>query len=173
MAGYTMQTDKTEAQTRKEIVEEFARWNTSERGAVESFDFPAPETIGSAEAVLRFKLRGLPVIMRCSSQLAYRLNLRCLFYAVESMRMNEKRGIADVMRQAYGQLSAPTLQRDPYEVLGVRSDTELEDIEAMYKRRAMRLHPDTGGADDTAMKELNGAIERIREERRVPAGARA
>lgn len=67
-------------------------------------------------------------------------------------------------RAAYLQLPAPPKTRDPYEVLGARPDTALEDIEAMFRIKAKRLHPDVGGSGDE-MKELNEAWERIKAER--------
>ena len=166
--AYRMQTDKTEAQTRRQIATEFERWNNQSRNATGLYDFPAPESIGSAEAVVRFTLRGQPVVMRCTSQPHYRLNLRCLFYAIEAMRMNEKRGIGDTLREAYAMLSAPKTKRDPYEVLGVRSDAPLGVIEASYKALTKERHPDAGGTDE-GMTEINLALEAIKAERKVTA----
>jgi len=74
-----------------------------------------------------------------------------------------RRGLENMVRTAYMQLSAPEAFRDPYEVLGVRSDTNIADIESMYLIKAKRAHPDMGGSDEQ-MKELNLAIERIRSE---------
>jgi len=91
-------------------------------------------------------------------------NLRVLYLAVEAIRLNEVRGIGDVVREAYLQIAAPAKGRDPWEVLGVRPDTPLEDCEAMYRIKAKRLHPDTGNGDEAGMKELNAAIEKIRKE---------
>ncbi len=79
--------------------------------------------------------------------------------------MNEKRGIADTLAKAYLQLAAPAQKRDPYEVLGVRPDTPLDDIKAMYLVKAKRLHSDVGGEDD-AMKEVNEAWAEIQEHQR-------
>lgn len=161
--SYTMQTDKTEAQTRKEILAQFETWNRDHypRGVVGSYDFPAPEKIGDAEAVVRFELRGAPFVMRCRSQSSYRLNLRCVFYAIEAMRLNEKRGIGETMREAYAQLPAPARERDPFEVLGVRPDAPLAIAEAAYREATKTAHPDRGGSNE-AMAELNAAIEKVR-----------
>ena len=80
--------------------------------------------------------------------------------------MNEARGIGDVVREMYLQLPAPVKERDPYEVLGVRSDAPLEVVEACWRALARRAHPDVGGSD-VAMKEINAAWEKIRAERAV------
>lgn len=176
--SYTMTTDKTEAQSRKEIVGEFTKWNNDKSRTIGAYDFPAPEKIGAAEAIVRFELRGAPVTMRCSSQNSYRLNLRCLFYAVEAMRMNEKRGIADTIRNAYAQLPPPSnlpavavdpfQYTDPYDVLQVARSADLEVCEAAYKLLIGKTHPDHGGSHADAVR-FNAAIAKIREAAKVPA----
>jgi len=93
-------------------------------------------------------------------------NLRVLYLAVDAMRLNDLRGITDTVREAYLQLPAPTTARDPYETLGVRSDTPLEDIEAVYRSKAKRAHPDTGGSD-AEMRALNEAMDAIRKEKQA------
>lgn len=159
---YTTNTTWTEARSRWEIIEQFNRWNNDDWKAIGEHDFPVPEKVGSAEATVRFELRGTTITVSCSSQVTYRQNLRCVAFAVEAMRMNEKRGIADTLAKAYLQLGAPQQKRDPYEVLGVRPDTPLDDIKAMYLVKAKRLHGDVGG-DDEAMKEVNEAWEEIQQ----------
>src|SRR3990167_363707 len=156
--SYKLNTSVSESQTRKEIVREFKKWGVSQ------YDFPISNGIGDAAATVRFMLRNIPMNMDCNSQRNYKDNLRCIYFAIYSMRMDEKRGISDVLKKAYLQLPAPEQERDPYEVLGVRPDTSLEDIEAMYKIKAKRLHSDVGG-DDEQMKELNIALEKIKVER--------
>jgi hypothetical protein len=170
--AYTMTTDKTEAQSRREIVGEFTKWNNDKPRTIGAYDFPAPEKIGAAEAIVRFELRGAGVTMRCSSQGSYRLNLRCLFYAVEAMRMNEKRGIADTIREAYAQLPPPSNLpaksvnpfefTDPYDVLQVARGAPLAICEASYKVLINLAHPDKGGSDAQAA-QLNAAIAKVRE----------
>ena len=156
MKQHIMSTNVTEARTRKEIEIELRKWKD-----VGEFDFPVPSEIGSRRAVCRFVLAGNPVVIDCDSQPSYRQNLRAIYYAIWSMRMNEKRGISDTLRKAYLQLEGPgTRKRDPYEVLGVRPDIPFEDIEAMYKIKAKRSHPDVGGSNE-AMQELNEAWEEI------------
>lgn len=163
--AYVINSRATEAQTRRDIEREFNRWREGHRlkgePLVTASDYPAPDDIGGCEALVRFVLRGQSLEVRCTNQPTYRLNLRAVFFAIEAMRLNEKRGIGETLRDAYLQLAAPAAGRDPYELLGVRSDMRLEDVEAVYKRVAKRVHSDTGG-NDAAMKEVNEAMERIR-----------
>ncbi len=88
-------------------------------------------------------------------------NLRVLYLATEAIRMNEKRGIADVVKSAYLQLDGPTQKRNPYEVIGLFDNTPLDVCEAVYKVKVKELHPDVGGSTEKFM-ELQLAIEEIR-----------
>lgn len=165
--SYTTNTNWTEARSRREIVTQLTRWNHDNRysaAIIGKYDFPVPEEVGSSTATVRFELRGQAITVACSSQSTYQQNLRCVVFAIESMRMNEKRGIADTLAKAYLQLAPPPQHRDPYEVMGLRPDADMEAVEVIYKTLAKTRHPDAGGSD-AAMKELNEAIERIREER--------
>jgi hypothetical protein len=93
-------------------------------------------------------------------------NLRVLFIAVESMRMNDKRGIGKVVESAYLQLAGMS-ERDPYRILGVsRSDT-LSRIESIYKELLKRFHPDTINGDEKKTKEIITAMNEIRKEKEV------
>ena len=165
--SYATRTNWTEARSRREIVTQLTRWNDDNRysaAVIGKYDFPVPEEVGSANATVRFELRGQRITVACDSQGTYQQNLRCVVFAVESMRMNEKRGIADTLAKAYLQLAAPPQHRDPYEILGLRPDADMEAVEAIYRHLARTRHPEAGGTEE-AMKELNDARDRIREER--------
>lgn len=88
-------------------------------------------------------------------------NFRVLYLAIEAMRMNEKRGISDVIENAYLQLAAPPEVKDPYEMLEIRDNASLQIAEAAYKAKIRDAHPDRGGSEQH-MKLLNQAIEAIR-----------
>lgn len=53
--------------------------------------------------------------------------------------------------------------KDFYTILGAREDASQSDIERLYKRLAVRLHPDRGG-DEDEMKSLNEAYAVLRDE---------
>jgi curved DNA-binding protein CbpA len=53
--------------------------------------------------------------------------------------------------------------KDYYSILGAREDAPLSDIERLYKRLAVRHHPDRGG-DEEEMKSLNEAYGVLRDE---------
>lgn len=117
---------------------------------------------------LRFPFGGRELLLTCNAQETPAGNLRVLVLAVEAMRLNEVRGLSDVMREAYLQLEAPVAVRDPYEVLGVRSDAPMAVVEASYKAMAKATHPDTGG-DEDAFKEVAAAWERVKADKGVTA----
>jgi curved DNA-binding protein CbpA len=60
----------------------------------------------------------------------------------------------------YQALPAPR-QKSPWEVLGLPSNSDLDVIEAVYRTKAKRLHPDTGGSTE-AFKELQEAYEAVK-----------
>lgn len=162
--SYSIRTEKTWAETRQAIRKEFERWARL-RGAEVAWDV---ENIRDKHMVtLRYQHAGEPeVVLTMGSQRRAEDNLRVLYLALEALRLNEARGIADVVRAAYLALPAPAVERDPYEVLGVRSDTPPAVIEASYKALAKLYHPDSGIEPDAArMAEVNAAYERLRGDR--------
>lgn len=87
-------------------------------------------------------------------------NLWALPIGLDAIRLNELRGLDDVARQVYEALPAPR-KRDPWEVLGLRPDADLDAIEAVYRTKAKRLHPDAGGSPE-AFRELQEAYEAVK-----------
>lgn len=87
-------------------------------------------------------------------------NLRAIYLTLDDIRRAEKRGLGELMRQHFAALPAPKV-RDPYELLGIRPDADRETIDAVYRSKAKRLHPDTGGYNE-AMAELTAAYELVK-----------
>lgn len=88
-------------------------------------------------------------------------NLWAIWKGLDAIRLNELRGLDDVAREFYQALPAPARERDPWEVLGLRPDADLDAIEAVYRAKSKRLHPDAGGNAE-AFKELQRAYERVK-----------
>ena len=110
---------------------------------------------------LTYNQKGRTVTLVMGKQQRAVDNLRVLYLAVEAMRLNEVRGIHELLESAYLQLAAPAQVADPYEVLEIRPDASLEVVEAVYKAKVKMVHPDKGGSE-LLMKRLNQAIEAIR-----------
>lgn len=159
---YTPPQARPARETRNDIVNEFDLWNRFKPASVAEYDFPIPSKVGGQEAKARFKLNGNPVDVTCGTFDDYEVNLRCVWLAIQSMRLAEVRGIGDTIRSAYAALPAPAEHVDPYQAIGVHPSMELEDIEAVYRRKANRL-----GEGHAGLKELNIAIAAIREEKRA------
>lgn len=98
------------------------------------------------------------VQMELGTQKSAARNLNSIIITLEDIYMQERRGLGGIAAAHYLALAAPAMKRDPYEVLGIRPDASPDDIEDMYRIRAKRAHPDTGGSTE-AMKELNEAYE--------------
>ncbi|MBB3320245.1 MULTISPECIES: DnaJ C-terminal domain-containing protein [unclassified Rhizobium] len=61
----------------------------------------------------------------------------------------------------------PTSSSDPYDIIGVRRDASQNDIQAAYRRRAKKLHPDLNPGNKQAeqdFKNLSAAYEILRDE---------
>ena len=87
-------------------------------------------------------------------------NLWALAIGLDAVRLNELRGLDDVARQVYQAIAAPRT-RDPWEILGLRPDADEDAIDAVYRAKAKRLHPDSGGSHE-AFVELQQAYEMVK-----------
>lgn len=167
LMAYQITTKKTWNQTQQELADTFDKWGVTEwqtnypKGArLEGFrQSDADKTVK-----LTYVKNGKTVNLQMGSQARAVDNLRVLYLAIEDMRLNEKRGIAEVLQSAYVQLEAPRQKRNPYEVLGIFDTATLEEAEAIFKAKAKRAHPDRGGSNEQ-MQELTEAIELIRKEK--------
>ena len=168
--SYRLSTDLSWNRTLEDLEETFRLWRVNDWSV--HCDLPHryadkySQTPKEREVGLRYTKDGQEFHLTMSRQSRAVDNLRVLYLAVEAMRLNDLRGITDIIREAYLQLPAPPKYRDPYEILEVRPDAAIEVIEAAYRALAKRLHPDAGGSVE-AMQELNQAFERIKEERGV------
>lgn len=104
-------------------------------------------------------------------------NLLVLQLVIEALRLNDKRGIAETLAEAYRQeypaLPAPggvhvtqaeATAATPYQRLSVLRSAPIEVCEAAYRALAKKAHPDAGGSV-SEMAQLTAAIEAIRKER--------
>ena len=162
--SYSLKTKKTWHETMQELEGEMRRWGITQWET----NYPKgvrSEALSQKEEDRTVKLtyhkNGKTVTLVMGKQNRAVDNLRVLYLAVEAMRLNERRGISDVLESAYLQLAAPTQAIDPYELLEIRPDASLEVAEAAYKAKVRTVHPDKGGSE-LLMKRLNQAIEEIR-----------
>jgi len=167
--SYILRTDKTWAENIRELRLQLERWGVKDWQVEPIPDGTRVDPAVARRVILHFTLRGAEIVFTQEKQDRRVDNLRVITLIVESLRLNEVRGIGDAMREAYLALPPPsgkplTDTDDPYAMLAANRDMALEDIERLYKLKAQRLHPDQGG-DAGEMARLNGAIARIRKER--------
>lgn len=162
--SYTISTKKSWSATMSDLAIEFERWGVTEwdtnypRGArLEGYN----QSELDRTVTLTYNLRGKPITLKMDSQSRAVDNLRVLFLAVEAMRLNEKRGIGEIIEQAYLQLAGPVQEKSPWEILSIFPGSPISVAEAMYKEKAKTAHPDRGGSQED-MRQLNDAIEKIR-----------
>ncbi len=162
--AYSLTTKKTWHQTMQELEEQMRLWGVTQ------WETNYPRGAGSEAwqqserdrtIQLTYVKNGKPVTLVMGKQNRAVDNLRVVYLAVEAMRLNERRGISDVLESAYLQLAAPTEAIDAYELLEIRPDTSLEVAEAAYKAKVRNVHPDRGGSSEH-MKALNRAIDEMR-----------
>ena len=162
--SYSLSTKKTWRETYIDLSDTMDKWGviswkvTEPKGAKKEVSHQSDV---ERKVTLTYILRGRTINLTMSKQDRAVDNLRVLYLAVEAMRLNERRGISDVIESAYLQLAAPTQEIDPYELLEIRPDASLEVAEAVYKTKVRNIHPDRGGSAEH-MKALNQAIDEIR-----------
>jgi hypothetical protein len=162
--SYSLKTKKTWHQTMQELEVQMrlwgiTQWETNYPKGARSEAWSQKEEDRTVK--LTYNKNGKTVTLVMGKQDRAVDNLRVLYLAVEAMRLNERRGISDVIESAYLQLAAPPHEIDPYELLEIRPDASLEVAEAVYKAKVRNVHPDAGGSTEQ-MKALNRAIEEIR-----------
>jgi hypothetical protein len=87
-------------------------------------------------------------------------NLQAIHHVIEAERTKLRHGGLNLVRAAfrgYAALPPPSpAMNDPWSVLGVKPGASAVEIEAAFKEKAKRAHPDAGGNHDQ-MTKLNGA----------------
>lgn len=173
MAGSRFQV--TWAQAMRDLSETFSKW------LVEDWDVERPYS-GRREhgltpeqrMVIVWWKRGLSgtyaerdtrIELGCSEWDTPRENLRAIWYAVESLRMNEQRGVGELAQQAYAQLAAPQADTGYRNLnlaaLELQPGATDEEIEQAWRRMAREHHPDAGG-DEEVFKQLNAAYRALK-----------
>jgi hypothetical protein len=164
MDTYSLTTKKTWHETMQDLEEQMRRWGITQwetnypRGARSG---AWSQTEADRTVKLTYTKQGKTITLVMGQQHRAVDNLRVLYLAVEAMRLNERRGISELLESAYLQLAAPAQAIDPYELLEIRPDASLEVAEAAYKAKVKTVHPDKGGSE-LLMKRLNQAIEEIK-----------
>lgn len=114
-----------------------------------------PEDEGVA---IYFQRNGRPIVMACDRFHDAEGNMRSLALALEALRQLERHGGGVMLERAYEGFAALPAPKRWWEVLGVAADANPQQIQAAYRERARKAHPDTGGSH-AEMAELNAALD--------------
>ncbi|WP_315854154.1 J domain-containing protein [Gemmata palustris] len=91
-------------------------------------------------------------------------NLQAIHHVIEAERTKLRHGGLNLVRAAfrgYAALPPPqTSKADPCTVLGVKRGATVAEIEAAYREKAKKAHPDAGGSHN-AMADLNAARDAL------------
>jgi DnaJ-domain-containing protein 1 len=175
--SYRLTTKQTWAATLADLRETFRKWGVVVWAIDAQLSGAKAQRWNQSQSERRvelsFTLRGSEVALVMDRQDRAVDNLRVLYLAVEAMRLNDARGIAEVVASAYAQLPPPggpetvapaPLATEPCAVLGIAPSAPLAVAEAAYRTLVKAAHPDAGG-DAAAMQRLNAAIATIREQK--------
>lgn len=88
-------------------------------------------------------------------------NVYAIAKTVEALRGIERWGSGEMVEQAFTGFVALPSDKPAFEILGVRPNATIEEIDAAYREKAKRAHPDVGGTAEQ-MTRLNSARERMK-----------
>lgn len=179
---YKITTDKSWQQTNDELADTFAKWGVGPRAwrvlAIRapfrpSGFYPVHERRVTIEFLHPTSKKMITITK--DDQARPEDNLRLIYIGLERLRMIEKAGLSDIVREALLQIDAPTgpqarPKRSPYEIMEISPSASMTIVEAAYRAKAKELHPDRGG-DADSMRELNEAFEAVKAERGAAARA--
>lgn len=114
-----------------------------------------------------FHRKGRQLVIACDRYTRCRWNLRAIGLAVDGLRAVERSGASQLLDRAFAGFRAlpaasATIEGHWTEVLGVKLDTPIEQVEARFKELAREHHPDRGGNHDR-MAAITRAIGEARE----------
>lgn len=158
------------AKAHKEISKEMQRWRA--RGYIISMA-PAYRQgpIDPGVALWWTRARGADLrVLACDSYDERADNLHAIALTLTGLRTFERYGTytrEQAIEGARPKLLSPPASAGPpwWEVIGVGREWPLAAIEAVWRTKLEKTHPDRGGAPDEAIR-LNDAIDKARKERR-------
>jgi DnaJ domain len=118
-------------------------------------------TVRDPGVAVRFEIKGITLTLAIDRYYHLQDNYRALMLSVASLRRLERDGTQQIFAQVVSGLKAlpsPADQASPWSVLEVTPGASAEVIEAAYRAKAKRTHPDQGGSADAFQ-----ALQRARE----------
>jgi hypothetical protein len=96
------------------------------------------------------------MVFACDKWRTVQDNMRAIQRTIEAIRGIERWGASEMMERAFAAFEALPPPKSCWDILGVRPGSPRDEIEAAYRAKAKRTHPDAGGST-TAMADLNRA----------------
>lgn len=132
------------------------------------------DLLGDPGVAVYFELRKRPMAMARDAYPAVSDNLRSLALAIEYLRGLERHGGANMVERAFtgfAALPAPMEMGGPRHWSEVLADEEVfnrqpsneAEVEAIFKRLALKRHPDHGGSDEAMAELLRARDEALRD----------
>jgi hypothetical protein len=103
-----------------------------------------------------FTLKGQPMCFTCDRWDSVGDNIQAVRKTIEALRGIERWGTGDMVQQAFTGFMALPAPESPWGTLGLKPGSGSAEIEAAYRDRAKRSHPDHGGSHEQ-MARLNAA----------------
>ena len=123
--------------------------------------YAATKEPADAGVSVYFQWKGKQMTFACDRWDRVRDNVRAIGKTIEALRGIDRWGASDMMERAFSAFEALPAPGVPvvekwWQTLGVSPDADAAAINAAYRDKARRAHPDMGGTDD-AMARLNAA----------------
>lgn len=115
-----------------------------------------PEDKGAA---VYFSHKGKQMCFACDRWDKVEDNLQAISKTIEALRGIERWGTGEMVQQAFtGFVALPS--DSPWEALGLKPGAGRAEVEAAYREKAKRCHPDAGGSHEQ-MARLNAARDEL------------
>jgi hypothetical protein len=115
-----------------------------------------PDRHSDPAVAVFFLLNGAQMVMARDEFDTTPGNARSITLAIKALRQLERHGGGAMKNRAFAGFKALPSSKTPYDVLSVRPDATVEEINRQFRIKAAEAHPDKGGTDE-AMALLNWA----------------
>lgn len=133
-------------------------WSLSTR------DYPLSDKRTPSPVAVHYRRNGDDFCIAICEYNTVQDNVWAVAKVIDAMRAIERHGGDAVARQAAsGFIALPPPDKPWWEVFGVGKDADPDVVEATYKIKAKKLHPDKPGGSAEAMSELNTAYDQFKE----------
>jgi len=117
----------------------------------------ARQRIDDTGVAVYFLRKGADVVIACDQYADLHANMRAIGKTVEALRGIERWGASDLLDRAFTGFAALPAPEQWWQVLGVAASATLAEIDAAWRDKMRRAHPDRPGGSDAEASRLNRA----------------